>query len=87
MALMVSIYVSLGRNSSSQDWRRFGLLEIGLMFLLGCSKFCVITLALGSVVSLSLVASVFLVLKGLINSWYKKVGQIYYCLYQSCLCL
>ncbi len=57
------------------------------MFLLGCSESCVITLVLDSMVSLSLLASVFLVLKQLKNSWYGKVGQIYYRLHQSCLCL
>ncbi len=84
---MISIHVSSSRNLSSQDWQRFRLLKTGLMFLLGYSESCVITLALGSMVLISLLASVFLILKGLKNSWYGKVGQIYYRLYQSYLCL
>ncbi len=83
----MSIHISSGKDLSSQDWQRFRLLETGLMFLLGCSESCVITLILGRVVSLYLLASVFLVLKGLKNSWYGKVGQICYRLHQLRLCL
>lgn len=49
---MVSIYISFGRNLSSQDWRRFRIQEIT-------------PLVLGSVVSLFLSASLVSILKRL----------------------